>query len=210
MAAMRPPSGWGFRAKRIAAWCRVHANTFKSALDSTKAVVEIGAILIGGWWAYNLFVKKDAPSLEKRARTESSLTWSPTPDAHACRADFHVELQNIGTTGFDVTLVRVRAWQFPSDRLPPDEKLRLIDVNDVFETEPIFDRNFDEPPTVYKWVPFVQHYPPGTKWDQSLEFLVPKSPLTRTLFLVQFFERGQTVDGDPLEGTYAWEPTCGE
>jgi len=159
---------------------------------------------------HNLFVKKDVPILEHRAKAHSTLTWTTIPKSSTCRADFHIKLENIGVAGFDVKLTRVRGWQFPNEKLDKTEEFKYLDVNNVFDVEPVYDEMFEDTPKKLQWVPFVQHYPPGTSWEQSLEFLISKKPETWTVFLIQFFEPNKTTEDDPLDATYAWDPTCGD
>jgi hypothetical protein len=183
---------------------------WKERVEIVKAIVEIVAIVLAGMWAYYTFGLKDAPALEKRIKLESELAWNGAKGTETCEAEHKVNFENIGSVPIDIAKIRIRAWLFPSIALKRNEQARYLDVNSVLaHTFPFFSKEYDgsNKTASVLWAPLLDHYPPGTAWKQSFQFVMKRVPDTWALYLVDIYEKGH--EDKPFDSTYQWGPVCG-
>ena len=131
-----------------------------------KVLVEIVAVIVAGWWAYSRFFAGEAPSLEERGKTESSLSW--VFDNDRCTALFGVSVKNIGKRAFDITKIDVRVWLVPVSE--GKNEIYLLDPFEIMKKEATFTRELS-PDT------FISHYPPDGEWHEDFAFSIPRDQM---------------------------------
>jgi hypothetical protein len=183
------PDGVSFEKKRQ--WSEVIKN-----------YCQIGAILLGGWWTYSLFVKKDAPLLEARGNCISELKWFPTASPENLEVVFAVVLENKGSTSFDISKIRVRGWEF--DFGSSTERLTFFDPAKMQEKDRFLNETYELTPS--SSLPFPSHYPPGATMTNSFVWLIKPVCSKRLYFVAEFFKKG--TEDTPTWFTYSWSQEC--
>jgi len=79
-------------------------------LATVKGIVEIAAILLGGYWTYDKFIKTEKPALERNFKAEGTLMWQEVSDPDVCMAIVHIQLKNISKSKIQITKVKRYAW----------------------------------------------------------------------------------------------------
>ena len=59
----------------------------EGAANRAKPLVEIAAIILAGWWTYNLFIRTEEPALKDNFRFESVLIWHQSEGKSSCVAE---------------------------------------------------------------------------------------------------------------------------
>src|ERR1700734_1616659 len=90
-------------------------DKLNKAVDTISKVVQMIAILVAGWWAYNQFFITVKPGLELRGDVNTELNWNKSSDPTDCQVGLVVSLDNTGLSSFDVTWIGVRGWLYTSD-----------------------------------------------------------------------------------------------
>jgi hypothetical protein len=126
-------------------------------VDSVCKVITAIALIVAGVWAYQKFIREEAPILEIRARTTSRILWDPI-GSDACSALFDVKLENIGTTLFTIRRVDVEGW-LTQRKLDAGQTARVFDVQALEKTQPFYKQSFTTGS-------FVARFPAGT-WDRD-------------------------------------------
>ena len=146
---------------------------------------------------------------EPRANVSSSLEWRPSNIPNQCEAVFTVEIQNVGVSSFDVSDIYVRAWAFDSAVLN-DARVAYLSLEQM-KSDPLFDST--NPKFKFQFektdMPFAGHYPAGTKFFRSFQWLVARTKDIKdnnVYFQIDF----NTKDKQPQWFTAAWGPICGE
>jgi hypothetical protein len=176
----------------------------KSAFDFMCATITLSIAIFG----VLKFFWYEIDAYESRANVSSSLEWRPSNIPNQCEAVFTVEIQNAGVSSFDVSDIHVRAWTFNSAVLNgPIAYLSL----DQMKSDPLFDSTDAKFKLQFEKtdMPFVGHYPAGTKFFRSFQWLVARSKDIKdnnAYFQIDF----NTKDKQPQWFTAAWGPICGE
>ena len=163
-----------------------------------KNLFQVLAILVGGIWTYNMFIRQEAPSLEPKATAVGSFDWNEVENSDACEATFRVSLTNAGTTPFDVTEVRVRGWKFRRDN--GGEFASFLDVLEIQDTaEQFFDKTYTDGNEVGDNItpPFyIEHYPPEHNYTNTFSWIINPDPDYWILIDVQFTAKsnGETYE----------------
>jgi hypothetical protein len=180
----------------------------KTKTEIVKNIVETIAFVLAGGWALYTFVLKDRPILEHRTKVESDIVWNGAVNPDTCEGEFKVNFENMGTTAFDISRVRVRGWEFAAVPLDDIELAKYMDVNTIARETPFFERTYEvkEGDDSTNWTPFLGHYPPGTVWKQSFQFAMKRIPNKWALFMVEFYEKGK--EDKAIDATYSWDALC--
>src|SRR5438128_6114500 len=104
----------------------MNMDSTKNWSEVLKNYCQIAAVLVAGWWTFHLFVKKEAPGLEARGSASSQIKWQSISGSNDKEVDFEVLLQNTGATSFNLSKIRVRAWEF--DIPLQKDKIKFLDV----------------------------------------------------------------------------------
>jgi len=182
----------------------MNPQSAKDWSEPVKNYVQVAAIIVAGWWTYNLFVQKDAPGLEARGNATSRTYWnaaSDSPDSD-WELEFNVLLENKGTTSFDISKVHVRGWEFD----PPNREgdLTFFDPEAVQRGPTFFDHVYDIKPG--QVLPFPSHYPPGASYENAFVWLVKPDCNKRVYFEAEFYKMGKS--DAPNWSTYSWGKKC--
>jgi Domain of unknown function (DUF5069) len=105
-----------------------------------KSFCQVVAIVVAGWWTYHLFLKKEAPGLEARGSASSKIEWTSVSGSSEYEVDFQVNLENTGTTSFNISTIRVRGWEF--DVAQPEQRIAFIDPEKVEARPTFFDKTY--------------------------------------------------------------------
>jgi hypothetical protein len=187
-------------------WLRTNRESIKSWSETWKNCVEIIGIVIAAIWTYQMFVKKEAPSLEARALATSNLNLE-NRNAEWCAAYFSVELENTGVTSFEIRRVVTRVWKLERNQLE-GTVATFLDPNEIMtKGERIFkdehtSAEIESDPS--KLVPFIRRYRPGDKFNHSFYALVKKEPHRLLFFLTEFY----IEDGRRQWYTGNWSSMC--
>jgi hypothetical protein len=170
--------------------------------ETIKNYCQVLAVLIAGWWTYHLFVQKEAPALEARGNATSELNWFPTAGADDWEVDFGVTLENKGTTSFNISKIRIRAWEF--DYGSAKDHIAFFDPDQIQSKPPSFEKTY--PLQKGSVLPFPSHYPPGAANANSFVWLLKNPDCTKRIyFLAEFYKEGQQ---SPNWSTYQWGQEC--
>jgi hypothetical protein len=191
----------------------------KDNFERVKIIVEILAVLIGGWWAYDNFTKVTEPTLASRVKAESTLKWAKSTEPNYVNAEFYVTLENMGTSRFSIEKARLRGWIFADSCPSPKEVIKYRDVNGIISGNcPIFCKTFIKPCTKGKEEndpddnlvrpPFLGEYVENSVWSDNFEFTMKRNPTQHVLFLMEFYTNKN--DKTPFEWTYHWTYIGGE
>jgi hypothetical protein len=177
-------------------------EAIKTWTESVKNIVQILAIIIAGAWAYWTFGVQEEPSLEARARADSTITWfTPSKSENECIAQFGPSLENVGASSFEISVVRLRGWIFER-QLKDGGIATYIDSEEVQAQDPFFEKEFNNGP-------FIQRYPPTEKFSWTYEWIVSQEPDQLILFRIDF--RGTDDRGREFAThTVKWAPICGQ
>jgi hypothetical protein len=153
-----------------------------------KNIFQVLAIFVGAIWTYNLFIRKEAPTLEPKATAISTFGWKEVENSDDCEATFRVGLTNIGTTPFDVTEVRIRGWKFQRDKL--GEFASYLDIHEIQdEAELFFDKTYAEDASYEdSFMPpfYIEHYPPEHNYTHTFSWIITPDTEYWILFYIQF------------------------
>src|SRR2546423_1579546 len=153
-----------------------------------KNYCQIGAIILGGWWTYRLFIKKEAPGLEARGTTISGIQWIRTSAKDETRElVFSVTLENKGSSSFDISKIRVRGWEFEFGRAT--NHLEFFDPEKMQSEKTFFERTYNL--TSNSGPPFPSPYPPGAILTNSFIWLTKPECGKRIHVVAEFFLKGK-------------------
>jgi hypothetical protein len=88
-------------------------SNWKDPVELCKNLVEIFAILVGGYWTYNKFVKTERDAMSLRA--ESKIEVVSKRVGRLCRAEAILSIKNIGSRDFPETTVNVDVFEMSVD-----------------------------------------------------------------------------------------------
>jgi hypothetical protein len=174
----------------------------KTRFDIFKGLVEVAAIVLAGWWAYDKFFKTEAPSIGRRIRMESELIWTDkTPSL--CLAEVKVKVTNIGKADLEVKSARLQAWRVPAAAWQagaPAGAVRLIDLKDFKQDETkVLERPIKA---------FVARYGPDVEWKETLVLVVPRLPQDIVLLYLELGFNPKVPED--IDWIHEWGWVCGD
>ncbi len=179
----------------------------KDNIERIKYIVEILAIIIGGWWAWKNFSKVTEPTLAIRGKTESTLKWEKPAGQDYIHADFYVTMENTGTSIFKIHKVKLRGWFFDEAQPTSMDTPIYRDVNQIISGHtPFLDTTYvkqkvNDPKLTGP--PFLGNYMQNSVWAENFEFVMLKPQTKRlVLFLIQFYNHKR--DSTAFDWTYHW------
>lgn len=102
-------------------------NKMDGWLNRAKTVVEIMAIFVAGYWAYDVFVKKEAPLLGSRITVSEEPVWHS--EGGSSWIEYSVAVKNIGVQPVTLTGGNVALCPFMSDiRVEADQARGVVPV----------------------------------------------------------------------------------
>ncbi len=175
-------------------------------LDGLWKISQIAAVIVGGYWTWDKFIKVEAPLLEPRVATTRDLG-APLPHPDGCLRSFVVGLKNTGTSVFKVTRVVTRAWSFTLRR--DEDTGRLMDLEQIEDGKPLFaPKDFPDPayagqPRHY---PFIQSYRKDDEYSHEFVLVLARDPDAWVYVKTELY-----LAGDPVPRVAgAWAPMCGD
>ncbi|HLY24385.1 MAG TPA: hypothetical protein VKT83_18110 [bacterium] len=190
----------------------MHNDGIARWTEVAKAIVQIIAIIIGGIWTYNKFIRTEAPSLEQFHVSQAQLKWHVLPQKDMCAASVAVTLLNGGTTPVDVNSLQARVWEF----VWPQSDKAFLDLNQVEATSPVFNRTFSA--NVAESA-LLGHYRLNSPHTDTFTWIFKKLKNRLLVFRLDGKAQMQQVNmiawgggGRPQEQTvktYLWSPVCG-
>jgi hypothetical protein len=152
-------------------------------VDTINKLFQIGALLIAGVWAWNLFARTSAPALESKLNVHSELRWEDTEAKDVCTAVFTIWAKNEGQRALDTDRVRLsvqsvdlHALTKPSEDGVPvllDRKFIQANAKDLINFE--FPRGQGKEPDVsdrdHVPMDLIGHYAPGIEHVSTATFL---------------------------------------
>lgn len=160
-------------------------------------VVQIGALIIAGIWAYSRFIRTEEPAQRQNFATDQEIKWADAPTESACYAILGVTFQNISRSEVPIEKVVRRAWVLP---LPSfDKSIAYIDPERMANV-PAADSGS------YTDGPFVQTYPPQARVRQELVWMLRRSA-GLALFRIDLY--ADSTDAEPTDWIYDWDEVCG-
>jgi hypothetical protein len=121
-AVQTPPSTekrrgfWGF--------LKDHTTGISTWVDTTNKIMQILALLVAGWWTWNLWNRTSAPGLESKLNVQADLSWNPSSDKTECQASLSIDLKNEGQRSIEVDVVTITAWVIDLQFFPAPSKLQ--------------------------------------------------------------------------------------
>jgi len=181
---------------------RIQLESAKNQSEVIKNYAQIVAVIIAAIWTFYLFVKLNSPGLETRGSVTDAINWYALGGSDKFLVDFHVDIENKGTTSFDISKIHVRAWEFAEDM--QKEGLEYVDPTSVRGREAFFDRTYDLTQTSQSLFP--SHYPPGTVVGNTFDWVVKPDCKKWLLFAADVYKKG---DGDAATwSAYKWWQEC--
>jgi hypothetical protein len=181
----------------------IEKTGWAKALEISRTIVEIIAIIVAGWWAYTRFWQEEAYLLLTRADIKGNLYWSDY-SKDQCKAAYDVEFRNIGKTPIDVRQVRISAWSL-------NESIDSTQSTDVTLLDPLKMRS--EPPLVDQDSDRLKHiYAPDERDQHAYDFIVKRSPGKKVLFQIDLW-RKEDIDRSvkkPYWTHWLWSWVCGQ
>jgi len=177
----------------------MNLETVQRWSDCAKNIFQILALIIAGIWTYLLFIRTEVPTLEYRTNTNSKLYWSETSRPGECIAHFNVTHKNIGRSSYKISAYRLRAWTFKRTRVG-DELLRYVDLQDIQNQEPLFDKR-------YTSGPFVTQFPPNASFRHAFEWVAKQVPDTLMSFRIDLYIEGE--ENAPRWHSGSWSECAG-
>lgn len=174
-------------------------SKFERFIDVAKALFEIAAIVVGGYWTYTKFIRVEEPALEHNFQIAATLRWDKLEAKSPCLAVLAIDVTNESKSASAVSKVVRRAWFVPR---PKDlQGIKFFDPHENPDRLGPPDENKE-----YFEGALVQMYPPGASVHQTFTWFVENRPDTYTLFEIAFYEK--TNDSEPSDSKYAWDTTC--
>ncbi len=181
----------------------MNPQSAKDWSDSLKNYCQIAAIIVAGWWTYTSFIQKDAPGLEARGNATSDIYWTRIgTSSNDWELEFSVLLENKGTTSFDISKVRLRAWEF--DFQTAKDHITFFDPERMQAGPTFFDKTYEI--KAGQVLPFPAHYPPGASNRNAFVWLIKPDCTKRIYFEAEFYKTGK--DEAPNWSTYWWGQEC--
>jgi hypothetical protein len=174
-------------------------SRFKTVLDSLRTIVEIVAIAVAGWWAWEHFERTEAPALRNNLKIEASLKWFDAARSDYCWGQVTLGIENASKSSVEIGKVVREAWHF---KLPETQKsIEALDVSQLpkegFTTLTVQDG------------PGTWSFAPNASVKQEFSWNVKRNPGYYTLFKVRFFERSSDGSvGNEIASHYIFGPTC--
>ncbi|MEI6946715.1 hypothetical protein V9K67_05890 [Paraflavisolibacter sp. H34] len=174
--------------------------------EIVKNYVQVLAVIIAGVWAYNLFLKKEAPGLESVVNLNTVLNKYPTINKDANNFTFYVEFKNNGISAVDISKVKIAVWKFKLD-LKNVSKPTYINIEEIEKSgTSIFEKEYpnkDSRKNVDILYPFVQHYSPGSSYSHNYQWIIPKGEDDESVcFKIQVYKNFN--DKKPTWQSYSW------
>lgn len=160
------------------------------AIDTISKGVQIVALVVAAWWAYDQFFRTVKPGLEFRGTVETNLDWTKSSDPGDCLANLDISIKNEGVGSFNVSRILVRGWLYTSDKKlesandrsipkPTTAKPVPIELDDIETGEPFYVREYTN-----EGEGLNGHYPPGVSFHESYMFVFSKAKGQGVVFKV--------------------------
>ncbi len=139
-------------------------------LDKLWKIVQIGGLLLAGFWTYAKYIQTEAPFFEPSVTMNRDLSpATETPDG--CSRAFTVGFENSGKSVLTVRKVITQGWRFNFQR-SESAFPELLDLDKIkVQGQVVFLKEFPDPsyPNA-TWFPFLGRYRTAEKY--SHEFLL--------------------------------------
>ncbi|HKO62816.1 MAG TPA: hypothetical protein VJV03_16750, partial [Pyrinomonadaceae bacterium] len=87
-------------------------SRFEILRDSLRTIVEVVALIVAGWWAWEHFLRTEAPGLRNNLKIESSLKWFDSKSAGYCWGQVTLGIENASKSSVEIGTVTREAWYF--------------------------------------------------------------------------------------------------
>src|SRR5262245_32379052 len=172
---------------------RAMVSRIKLITEIMKNVAEVIALFVAAYWAYDKFLKIEAPQLKERFEISHELSWDPSGYSTHCFGTWEIRLKNIGKSEVAVESAFVKMWLIPN--VTPDPTGRPSFIN----PEQLVDK-IEPVETVTAGGNLVHPYAPDVSSHETFSFLIKKQPNQ-----IAVFSFG--ANGDSL-GAYDWDRVC--
>lgn len=180
-------------------------DRLRETLEILWKVVQIAAVLVGGFWTYAKFIHTEAPLFERNVNMTRHLS-APRHTPDGCIRSFTVGFENTGKSSLTVQRVVTRGLRFAFHRQGKAFAALLdIDVIQRRGTE-VFSKRFPDPdfPDAVL-VPFVGKYRAGERYSHEFRLLLAPEDAAWI-----YLETAVFVEGEPKPYVSAmWDPVCG-
>jgi hypothetical protein len=167
-----------------------HQSLFERIVNVAKALVEILAILVGGYWTYDKFIRTEAPALAPNLRLESGLVWHKLERKSPCLAEVTLQVTNRSKSEITVRKVVRRAWFVEK---PKTLSKAIVHFDPMrLGLGPAVDQE-----EYKKDGPFIQTYAPEASSQNAFVWFVENKPDTYSLFRIDLYANEQ--DKEPLD-----------
>jgi hypothetical protein len=133
-------------------------------LERVSTIVKIGAIVVGGIWAYHHFGLFEEPELQHRARLDGRVEWKK-PLNSDCIGWFIIKFENIGKRPIELTDLTFNVWHIePSASTAP---ITYVDVVNADKLAPLVNATI-VPKSKENEAIIETIYPPGVSDEVGL------------------------------------------
>jgi hypothetical protein len=189
---------------------RIGENRAKQ-IDFLKTCLEIIAIFVAAYWAYDKLVHVERGEKISNFATTEDLRWSPNPDTLLCNLAFSAKFTNTSKGTIDIRRAKRRLWSFALPAVPTAEA-RFIDLESMMTTSDtlthtvrsVLSDTLLDSLTVTKGA-FVRKYPPGASDQYDFSWQVRR----RQGFMIARIDLFTSDHGsDAVAWTYVWGDIC--
>lgn len=170
---------------------------FEKYVSLANHLIQIGAVIVGGIWAYTRFIRTEEPAQRQNFTTDQEMKWADAPSPSACYAILGVSFQNISRSEVPIEKVVRRAWVLPLPSFV--DTIAYIDPERLAKMPATDSASYTEGP-------FVQTYPPQAKVRQELVWIMQRSAGLAVLRIDLFAD---SADTEPTDWIYDWDEICG-
>jgi hypothetical protein len=156
---------------------------------------------VAAGWAYDKYLRAEAPGLRERIKPEMSLDWKPALQPTHCIGAFHVSIQNIGKTDIDVKSSRLRVWIVPFPRSDSDKPISLSFSELVRDVQPFYDETLSGSESLMHGIKR-----PDEIASVTYSFLFKNEPDKSAVFYFETIKK----DSKPSVTTHTWDRVCGQ
>lgn len=179
-------------------WLSTNSAAINQWVDTLSKLALITSLIVGGFWTYILFVRKDAPALEFHAGFDTDIRWTDAGEKDLCWGIVRATLKNEGIKPFNVTEIYLRGWYYPiamshgnDERANPAPDVghpAVLNVQRIMSRQPdvthVFNASNSTLPGGDLLPGLLSHYPPGAEANQETKFVFKRDPKSAVLFKI--------------------------
>jgi hypothetical protein len=180
------------KRKKFWGFLKDHSTGISTWVDITNKTMQILALLVAGWWSWNLWSRTSAPGLESKLNVQTDVNWNPSSNKDDCQASLSIDLKNEGQRSVEVDEVTITAWMIDLQSFNAPSKLQPTFLDTEF-IESHGTRVYGPASDGPAQKDLIGHYSPGVGHNSTVAALFKKSP--GTIFYFETEVKGHASRG---------------